>query len=127
MNRILLSTLFYILLVQNGFSEWKSIVQNKGYKDTYYIDTQSIRKFDNKVLWWELRDGPIPISKKYFSTLHYMEGDCNYFRHKILSQTWLTGRMGVGRRKNNENVNSKWVYPPPKSTGSVILNYVCRQ
>ena len=115
-----------INLSSTSFAEWYAVAKNTNYDDTFYVDLNKIKKLDNKVLWWELRDGPNPIGKKYFSTLHYFEGDCSYFRYKILSQIWVTGRMGNGKKFPNNKPNTKWKYPAPGQTDEMILEYVCK-
>ena len=127
MKKFLIIFIFIQTLIISSisFAEWSAIAKNTSYNDIFYVDLKKIKKIDNKVLWWELRDGPDPVGKKYFSTLHYFEGDCNYFRYKILSQTWVEGRMGQGKKFLNNKPNTKWKYPAPSQTDEMILKYVC--
>ena len=84
-----------------------------------------IKILGTNVLWWDLRDGPIPVSDKYFSTMSYSEGDCNYFRYKVLSMITFTGRMGEGERVDVPLINKEWEYPSPGTTDAEILKSIC--
>jgi hypothetical protein len=117
--------LFSILISFNSFGEWKPVVSNVDYKDTFYVDFNRIKILNSTVLWWDLRDGPKPISDKYFSTLAYSEGDCSYFRYKPLSLVFFTNRMGKGEKWNFTPKNKDWRYPSPGSSDEKILKSVC--
>ena len=105
-------------------AQWFAVAESD-INDTFYIDLNKITKIDNRVLWWELRDGPDPVADIYFSSLHYYEGDCTFFRYKILSQTLVEGRMGNGKKSINDKPNTEWQNPSPGQIDEIMLEYVC--
>ena len=121
----LLILLFSILISFNSYGEWKAVASNVNFDDTFYVDFSRIKILGTNVLWWDLRDGPIPVSDKYFSTMSYSEGDCNYFRYKVLSMITFTGRMGEGERVDVPLINKEWEYPSPGTTDEEILKSIC--
>ena len=55
----------------------------------------------------------------------YKQGDCGVNRFKNLSFIFYRQPMGEGENVTDALSKPEWVYPPPGSIASDLLNYAC--
>ena len=120
----LLLLLFSILISFNSYGDWTRISKNTE-GDTYYIETDTIKKHDGYVYWWVLGDFLIPFESGAMSGKVYYQGDCGVNRQKPLSYNYYKQPMGIGSSETSTPSNPEWHYPPPGTAGATIFNYVC--
>ena len=110
-----------------SFAEWTKVSSNMGEQNTYYVDFEKVQKVDGFVYFWTLSDYLTPIGPpETFSAIIYMQGDCNLFRTKFLSDIYYNGQMGKGERNGGSNVPDKeWTYPSTNSSDEIILKSIC--
>ena len=128
MNKLLL-LLFSLMLSFNSFGEWTKV--NEDVEDNgYFIDFRTVKKVDDYVVWWEMRDLVKP-NDGYLSNQMYIKGDCESTRTVFLSVLQFEGNMGDGDSfdmsqgiLNLEDIMG-WRYPPPESVAYDNLNIVC--
>ena len=111
-----------------SYGEWTKVGKSVD-GDTFYVDFERIRKHGGYVYWWDLNNYLKPISKGYFSTKTYFQGDCKLFRYKPLSGTFYKESMGGGTGDLIEipTIHKGWRYPMPDSADETILKRVCNQ
>ena len=120
----LLVLLFSILISFNSYGEWRQITTNVD-GDIYYIDINTIKEHGGYVYWWDLSDYLIPTKSGHLSIKMYKQGDCGVNRFKNLSFIFYRQPMGEGENVTDSLSKPEWVYPPPGSIASDLLNYVC--
>ena len=119
---LLFSTLMF---ASPAYADWESIgVSVDG--NTIYVDFDRIRKNGSYVYWWELTDYPKPNKYGYLSISAYQQGDCEVFRHKVLSFLFDKQPMGEGSGELYSPSNPVWIYPSPNSAAETILKGVCK-
>ena len=110
-----------------SFAEWTKVGENVVGDTVFYVDVERIRKHDGYVYWWELSDWLEPDEYGTMSGKVYKQGDCKKFRYKWLSGTLHKGPMGGGIVSETSNTPDKeWKYPPPDSSGEIVLKVVCQ-
>jgi hypothetical protein len=118
------SALLLTLLISfNSYSEWeKFTVDEDG--DTWYIDTNTIKKSLLWVYWWDLVDLQKPDKDGFKSDKIYNMGDCAV--NSVKAKSRWAHKQSMGRGKGQmASVYSEWFYPPPDSADSRMLNWVC--
>jgi len=124
-NLLLILTLLYATVVFSSpsYADWMEM--SKGVDgDTFYVDLESIRKYEGHVYFSRMIDYLYPI-KGYLSSKVCIQGDCKLFRLKYLSLSYHKKPMGGGAGDINIYNNPKWSYPPPNSSIENILELVC--
>ena len=123
MKKILI-LLFSILISFNSYGEWTKTYSSV-IGTTFYIDKDTIKKHGGYVYWWDLSDYLIPTKSGHLSIKMYKQGDCGVNRYKILSFIFYRQPMGEGENVTDALSKPEWVYPPPGSIASDLLNYAC--
>ena len=125
---LILTTLIFSVMFSSStsFAEWKKVSENVS-GDTFYVDFERIKKHDGYVYYWRLSDYLKPTEHGDLSYKIYNQGDCKKFRYKWLSWSWHKEPMGGGEIGETSNTPDKdWKYPPPDSSGEIILKTVCQ-
>ncbi|MDA8887858.1 hypothetical protein N9I25_01980 [Hellea sp.] len=112
------------MLASPAYADWVAVAKNV--KGTYYVDTDRIRNNDSNVYWWELQDLLKPEQVVVLSISAYNQGDCEVFRHKVLSFIIYEQPMGEGSGEPYSPPDPEWVYPSPNSVDEIILKQVCK-
>ncbi|MDC0421874.1 hypothetical protein OAN06_02945 [Hellea sp.] len=122
---LILTLLFSTLMFASpAYADWESIgVSVDG--NTIYVDFDRIRKNGSYVYWWELTDYPKPNKYGYLSISAYQQGDCEVFRHKVLSFLFDKQPMGEGSGVTHSPPDPEWIYPTPNSVNEYTLKQVC--
>jgi len=123
---LLLTTLIFSLTMfaSTSFAEWTETSKNVN-GDTFYLDSDRIRKVDGYVYFWELQDWLKPY-KGILSAKIHRQGDCKLSRFKPLSFSYHKEPMGGGTGKVITSPD-KWFYPSPNSSGETVLKKVCKE
>ena len=117
--------IFTVLFSSTSFAGWTKVSETTDGK-IHYVDFERIRKHDGLVYWWELSDYLKPTKYGSLSGIKYLQGDCNLFRFKYLSDSYHKQPMGKGDKTGGSNKpDEEWSYPPPNSSGKTILKSVC--
>jgi len=119
-----LALILILLSSSTAYAEWKLVSVSVNLGDHYYVDFDRIRKADGYVYFWVLRDYVKPDKWGDLSWQTYYQGDCKLFRIKGLSVFYYKEPMGEGISEADNSPN-EWAYPPPKSSGEIILKSVC--
>jgi hypothetical protein len=106
-----------------SFAGWTKVSKDVD-GDTFYVDFERIRKVDGFVYFWYLSDLLKPTEDGRLSSKLYMQGDCKLFRFKSLSWSFHKEPMGGGTGDVNTQ-KQDWTYPPPNSSGEIVLKQVC--
>jgi hypothetical protein len=123
---IMLALSFTVMFSSTSFAEWTKVGTTAGGAHTFYVDFERIRKHGGYVYFWTLSDYLKPTKTGRLSGKVYRQGDCKLFRVKILSDTYYNTPMGRGEVASGSNKPEKdWSYPPPNSSGEIILKLVC--
>ena len=93
--------------------------------NTFYVDFERIRKHGGYVYFWDMGDYLKPDKWGNLSAKVYKQVDCKLFRFKDLSFSSHKEPMGRGSGEPY-TPPEKWIYPPPNSSGEIILKSVCR-
>ena len=110
-----------------SFAEWTYVATGESTGVKSYIDLENIRKHDGYVYFWSLNDYLKPDKFGDFSSIVYLQGDCNTFRIKYLSDSYHTEPMGRGTPSSSSNVPDKeWSSVSPNSVDEFILEQVCK-
>ena len=120
----LLALLFSILISFNSYGEWIRIIASEGGNDTFYVNTNSIKKNNGYVYWWEMRDSLKPDKFGDMSDKTYGQVDCDSMRYQYLQMTFFKHSMGEGEGETH-TPESGWRYAPPDSVGETLLDFVC--
>ena len=126
---LLIFTLLFSTLMFStpSYGEWTEVIQSVT-GNTYYVDSERIRKHGGYVYWWNLTDYLKPNKNGTLSAKIYKQGDCKLFRFKYLSDTYYNGPMGGGEPNSSSNTPDKnWHYPSPNSVHEITLQWVCSQ
>ena len=119
----LLILLFSLLVSFNSYGELVEVTDNtRG--DTFYIYTDTIKKYEGYVYWWDMVNYLKPKSTGDFSVKYYNQGDCGINRYKTLSNIFYKQPMGNGESEIS-NWGTDWKYPSPGITSYIILSKVC--
>ena len=119
----LLIFLFSILISFNSYGEWVKVTESFA-GDTNYIDTDTIKKYDGYVYYWDLVDYLKPTFEM-MSNKTYYQGECGVNRFKTLSYIFYEQPMGKGADLTHTPPNPEWIYPGPDSVGGIKLSYGC--
>lgn len=117
--------IFSLVFSSAGFAEWKEVAKSD-VGDSFYIDFERIKQHNGRTYFWRLDDYKKPITTgnlRKLSSRHYIEGDCDVFRLKMLGSTFFDGPMASG--KSLDASETDWSYPPPGSTDEFILKRIC--
>ena len=115
---------FTVMFSSTSHADWTKVDEFGG--ETHYVDFERIRKVDGFVYYWVLVDYLKPENTGELSAKAYQQGDCKLFRYKYLSISSHKEPMGVGSGKSFTYNDNDWKYPPPNSSGEVILKEVCQ-
>ena len=108
-----------------SFAGWKKVHEDvRG--TTFYVDFERIKKHDGYVYYWELGDWLKPDEDGDLSGKIYKQVDCKKFRYKFLSGSFHKEPMGGGTGETLNTPDKDWNYPPPDSSGEIILKTVCQ-
>ena len=117
--------LFTVMFSSPSYAEWKKIGKNVD-GDTFYVDFERMRKHDGYVYAWVLNDYLKPDKFGDFSSIVYLQVDCNTFRIKVLSDSYHTEPMGRGTSSSSSNEPDKeWTSVPPNSVSESTIEQVC--
>ena len=124
---LILTTLIFSLMFSpsTSFAEWKKVGENVD-GTTFYVDFERIRKHDGYVYYWELIDYLKPTKYGVLSSKIYHQVDCKKLRYKWLSYSSHKEPMGGGTGEIDNTPDKDWNYPPPDSSGEIILKTVCQ-
>ena len=124
---IFLALTFSVMFSSTSYAGWTKVSANvDGVK--VYVDFERIRKHDGYVYWWGLSDYLKPKSSGSLSAKSYNQGDCKFFRYKILSDSYYIEPMGKGTPSaSSNNPDKEWRYPHPNSSIETVLKQVCNR
>jgi len=134
MKKLLL--LFFSLLISlNSFGDnWKQIIMPDDDNISFWINTDSMKKHNDFVYWWDYIDFPQGTNVQYETTKYidgakgyesYKQGDCGVIRYKELAGYYYGGRFFSGPRWENKLFSNEWTFPPSDTPSEFILDYVC--
>ena len=121
---ILITLTFSVMLPSISFSGWIEVLED-GIGNTYYVDFEKIRKAEGYIYVWFLLDRDKPNHVGYFSTQIFRQIDCKLSRFKVLRYSFHEATMGRGKGRILTAKQPDWDYPPPNSSGALILKSVC--
>ena len=122
----ILTLVFAMVFSSTSYAEWTKSVESKQ-GNTFYVDFERIRKHDGYVYFWSLTDYLKPDKFGDFSSIVYLQGDCNTFQIKYLSDSYHTEPMGRGTPSSSSNEPDKeWSSVSPNSVNEFILEQVCK-
>ena len=114
--------IFTTTIVPTSFAKWIEV--SKTITATYYLDFERIRKVEEFVYYWYMKDNLQPDEYGNMSFKYYSQVDCNLFRERLLSGSIFKESMGIGTGKS-ESINGDWTYPSPDTLGESFLKAVC--
>ena len=113
-----------------GFAtNWIFLTETEDEKISLYIDTETIKKRNGYIYYWQLtnykamirmRDSSSPAAS---AKAHYM-ADCNLDRGRHLSSVIYSGKMGGGKAIGRDDLN-EWNYVVPGTLQDHIQTFVC--
>lgn len=107
-------------------AEWIRLIENVD-GTILYVDFERIRKHDGYIYYWRLGNYLKPNETGVWSEKVYSQVDCKQFRYKNLSFSFYKEPMGNGISDTYNHADPDWQYPPPNSSGEVIMKTVCSQ
>jgi len=113
-----------VSFTQNISADWLKIADIAG-GGSAYIETDTIRKADGFIYFWDMQDYPVPNSWGSLSTQVYYEADCRRGRVKTLTYVYYENNMGLGQAEEEEPYNKNWKYPSPNTITFNTLNIAC--
>jgi len=122
----ILTLLFSILISFNSYADWTLITVNDD-DVSYYIDLETIKEKGVYVYYWELDDFPNPMidDLPIISAKIRKQIDCFEDKMKSLGTHYYEKNMGEGDIYYSDDSEGSWVYPPPGTAFSSVVNYVC--
>jgi hypothetical protein len=124
--------IFLIFATSSLHAEWKYISTNKDSGEKFYIDTKTLKKIDGYIYFWNLIELPkaVEISEtdSIKSMQSYNQVDCKFPKSMVVTRYIFDGSMGNGKLIKTPMPDYKlntWEYPPPESSFSHMLTYVC--
>lgn len=122
MKKILLFTLLNYLITSYAYN-WVNVTEVDG--QTYYVDDESIKKYNEFVYYWTMYDYLEPIEE-----LGFLSGIGKYkVNCKEKKQTWLTlslysQNMGKGKLLSEEKPNQT-IYLEPRMPMYQAMKFAC--
>ena len=119
MKKFLVILVLGLLWCNVGFAGWKKVATPLGNKGAIYIDTQSIQKIGNKVIFLQLNSYTTPLSVGemiWYSDIAKVEADCTKKNLRELSIAYYKQRMGIGEIIMLDDNLSDWY---PSEPGSI--------
>lgn len=126
----LILVLLYITFCFPSHSQWKEVVSNNDFRE--YLDLNTVKKINQFIYMWSLRDYKNPQKNGNLSTKYYTKYDCHEMRYEVLSIVVYDVNMGRGRKfkylKNiyDESAEPNWIYQSEKDKKNFLLNTVCK-
>ena len=115
-----------MLLTGSAWAEWVKVAESDG-GTIFYIDDETIRKFGNMRLVWEIQNLPARNKAGALSNRSRSEYDCTNERYRMLSFSLHSGLMASGQNLMSipVNLSEPWRDVPPDTSAETILKYVC--
>ena len=109
-----------------SFAEWEEISESVS-GDTFYVDTDRIKRNGGYTYYWSLRDYLKPDEWGDLSSKRLIELDCNTpRRHRSLSRTYHTQPMGKGAPSTTDTRTGEWDYDIPiGSVQEANIDFAC--
>lgn len=107
--------------------EWKKVAQSADHGYVYYIDDETIKKDGSYRRFWLLGDFKTKGPLKELSEKSRYEVDCKEERSRFLTLLLYSGNMGTGQVVQIVDKPDNWSYIPPETSGSAVMQYVCRK
>ena len=128
-----LATIFILLAAifpQNIAAEnWVEVTKSEDLLDTFYVDTDSLRKADGLVYFWDMADLTTPTPEGIYSELALRKVDCRLRRFEYVSYRVYTGNMASGEVSGFDDFidqeDVKWEYASPGTIDEALLDFVC--
>jgi Surface-adhesin protein E len=120
MNRILL-VLLLTMVSTSAMAEWVRIGIDS--KATYYVNPDSVRKYDDRANLWRLSD--FKSGKAYRSSKSNVEFDCKASQFRTLFYSLYSKSMGEGKTVYSNGVTQKWGPIPPGSAMEYYFQLAC--
>jgi len=125
MIRTLLTALTVSVMFSSpSFADWTKVSEDVN-GNTFYVDSERIKKHGGYVYWWTLGDYLKRIIHGGLSSKVYNQGDCNLSRVKVLNYSFHKEPMGRGTGQVITPKNLKLDYPPPNSVDEIMLKRMC--
>ena len=115
---------FTMTLPSPSCAEWAKVGENE-VGETFYLDSERTRSEEGYIYVWSLLDRDKPNHVGYFSTQIFRQIDCKLSRFKVLRYSFHEANMGRGKGRTLTAKQPDWDYPPPNSSGALILKSVC--
>ena len=125
----LILVLLYITFCFPSHSQWKEVVSNNDFRE--YLDLNTVKKINQFIYMWSLRDYKNPQENGNLSTKYYTKYDCDEMRYEVMSIVVYDVNMGRGRKfkylKNifDESAEPNWIYQSKEEKKNSLLNIVC--
>ena len=124
LSTVLAST---VMLASATHAQWSKVAENNA-GQTFYVNTDSIKKDKGFVYFWTITNFPLPDRQGNLSIKGLNELDCDTpIKRRLLTETQHTKSMGAGEPRKIFDQPTKWSYFPPNSVGSFINESLCNQ
>jgi hypothetical protein len=129
-------SLIMLLVLNSGpaYAEWVEISNTTGAEGyTLYVDPDSIRRKEDLVKMWDLKDYKLAqrlagTSNFYLSIRRQQQFDCAEERIRGLAYTWFSGNMANGDVVDMANSDEgKWSPVAPGTIGRSMWEVGCRK
>jgi len=124
--------IFLIFATSSLHAEWKYISTSKDSGEKFYIDTKTLKKVDGYIYFWNLIELPKAVEFSETDSIKsmqtYNQVDCKFPKSMAVSRYIFDGSMGNGKLISApmpDYILNTWEYPPPESSFSQMLTYVC--
>ena len=125
-----LGVLLLVLLWCNvGYADWKQVAEAIKSKNKVYVDTNSVKKIGNKVIFLQLSSYTTPLDSGrilWLSDIAKTEANCTNKKVRELSLTLYENRMGKGKVLASTDDVTDWYDPKPGSIQMSAINYACK-
>lgn len=121
-------TLLLVALSNNTIADWSLLTRDE--QDTnVYVDETTIRRSKSTVKMWTLLDfatTQVVAGVSFQSGRSQKEYNCRRESTRILSMSFHSGRLGLGKTVHTESVPTLWVPISPTSVEEELFKFVCK-
>ena len=129
MKKLLGILVLGLLWCNVGFAGWKKVAIPINNNGAIYVDTQSVKKIGNKVIFLQLNSYTTPLDTgqvSWYSDIAKTEVDCTNNKLRELSITFYEKKMGKGEVIMSSDKVSDWYVSEPGSIQLSAVKYVCK-
>lgn len=121
--------LFSFMFVSTSYAEYKWAKTGETDEATFYVDYSKVRKVNNVIYFYELRDHlePPKTGSNIFSVVVYSKVTCDTYQRKILQIQNYEFAMGRGEPiLTPKEGNGTW-YSYDDNYGKGLTNHLCEK